>query len=581
MPLSIVMGTTYSWDKADKQADPQPIACLAQDLSDELEHFYSGFRIPFDLLRAISLRHISGCLALAAFKETALLSNKPKGEIVVIGGGSAGCVIAARLAAMGHPVTLLEAGPDYGEQNSGDWPQDLLDARSLPTSHDWGYQGRGNGGQLLAFDRCRAIGGCSSRNGTTQNVGWAGDYDAWAVAGCPGWDADSLRPLFATALLAYQARRYQPHEIQPFHQALLSAAAARGIELVDDFDRLEGSAGAGCSPVSSTAKGVRINAAFAYLDAQRNAGGNLKILADSFVERIVFEGKQVRGVAVTRYGVSQFIATSRVVLSGGAYGSPELLLRSGVGPAGELVGLGIASIHDLPGVGQNLHDQPTAQLEFAGTAELAQKLAEFGRNTALMEEQSIIKLRSPLAGDAPYDLHIYPWVERDNSLQYGWRCIIPVSVLRPRSRGRITLKSADPGIKPHIDTGFFRDEDDLQRLLYGLDWAQQLIGTGPLAAYIGEPLVAPGAAGEEASVAQKAEWIRTTHRHYWHPAGTCKMGPASDANAVVDHTGKVHGISGLYVADASIYPDVPRGTTALATAVVGERIARFLMEEFK
>jgi len=497
------------------------------------------------------------------------------GEIVVIGGGSAGCVIAARLAAAGHRVTLIEAGPDYGAQTSGDWPHDLLDARSIPASHDWGYQGGGNGGQLLAFDRCRAIGGCSSRNGTTQNVGWAGDYDAWAAAGCPGWDAESLRPLFTTALAAYQARRYQSSEIQPFHQALLTAAASRGIELVDDFDRLEGQSGAGYSPVSNTANGVRINAAFAYLDAQRSADGNLTILADTLVERITFDGTQVSGVMVVRAGVSQRIPTSRVVLSAGAYGSPELLLRSGIGPIDELAELGIAAIHDLPGVGQNLHDQPTAQLEFAGTAELAKQLASFGQKALVMEEQAIIKLRSPLAVDAPYDLHIYPWVERDSSQEHGWRCIVPISVLRPRSRGRLSLTCADSSIRPHIDTGFFRNEEDLQRLLYGLDWAQQLISTGPLAAYIGEPLVAPNSDVEE------AEWIRTTHRHYWHPAGTCKMGPASDANAVVDHTGKVHGISGLYVADASVFPDVPRGTTALATAVVGERIALFLMDAFK
>ncbi|MFI8480232.1 GMC family oxidoreductase [Pseudomonas sp. NPDC078700] len=503
---------------------------------------------------------------------------KPEGEIIVIGGGSAGCVIAARLAAAGHLVTLIEAGPDYGAQSSGDWPQDLLDARSLPTSHDWGYEGEGSGGQLLAFDRCQAIGGCSSHNGTTQNVGWAGDYDAWAAAGSPGWDAQSLRPLFTRALAAYQARRYEPHEIQPFHQALLAAAVAQGIECVDDFDQLDGLAGAGCSPVSNTVDGVRINAAFAYLDDLRSCNSNLTIVANSLVERIVFDGKQVTGVEFSREGVRQRINSKRIIISSGAYGSPELLLRSGVGSAQELSRLGIASVHDIPGVGRNLHDQPTAQLEFAGTAQLAAELAEFGRDAVVMDEQTIIKLRSPFSEDAPYDLHIYPWVERDASQPHGWRCIVPVGLLRPRSRGQLMLKSSDPQVRPHIDTGYLQDEDDLQRLLYGLDWAQQLVSSGPLAAYVGSPLITPA---DSVTQEQKTAWIRANHTHYWHPAGTCKMGPASDPDAVVEHTGKVHGLDGLYVADASVFPDVPRGTTALASAVVGERIALFLMDEFK
>ncbi|WP_224789456.1 GMC family oxidoreductase [Pseudomonas fluorescens] len=492
-------------------------------------------------------------------------------DVLVIGGGSAGCTVAGRLAAAGRQVLLIEAGPDYGPRTSPDWPADLLNARTLPTSHDWGYTGPGGAGQPLALDRCRVIGGCSTHNGTTQNVGWAGDYDRWAAQGCPGWDAASLAPLFESALHRYWARHYRQHEIQPFHQAVLGAATAQGLPLVSDFHQLTGGAGAGCAPVNSSLEGVRLNAAFAYLDPVRDSG-QLEVLCDTLVQRISFKDGRAQAVHILHQGVEQRLPAKLIVLCAGTYGSPEILLRSGIGPRDHLAELQIPLTHDLPGVGCNLHDQPTANLEYEGTQALAEALAAFEADRVLMDEQTIIKLRSPFAGSAPYDLHVFPWIERDPSLKHGWRCIFPVGLLRPRSRGSLQLTSSDPRAAAAIDTGFFADPEDLPPMLFGLQWTQELIRSPALANFIGAPL-----ATLPQQQTELTEWVRRNHRHYWHPVGTCRMGPASDPYAVVEHTGKVHGLEGLHVADASVFPEVPRGTTALPCAVVGERIALFLL----
>ncbi|MFE6487265.1 GMC oxidoreductase, partial [Streptomyces sp. NPDC057757] len=220
-----------------------------------------------------------------------------------------------------------------------------------------------------------------------------------------------------------------------------------------------------------------------------------------------------------------------------------------------------------PGVGSNLHDQPAVNLQFAAGARLAADLDAFAETRLLLDEQALAKLRSPYAGNAPYDLHIYPWTERDAGLEHGWRVVVPVGLLRPKSRGTVRLRSADPTTRAAVDHAYLTHPDDLAALVHGATRVPEL----DLAHYLGEQLPPPPADTLPA-------WIRATHQHYWHPAGSCRMGPAGDPAAVVDHTGKVHGLEGLHVADASVFPDIPRATPAHPTAVVGERIASFLVD---
>lgn len=497
-----------------------------------------------------------------------------KFDAVVVGGGTAGCAVAARLASSGRNVLVLEAGPDYGPA-SASWPTDLLSAATIPSSHDWGYRGTGAGGQALMFERCRAIGGCSTHNGATQNAGWGGDYDRWATTGLLGWTSSDLEPYFELAEKALNLRNYRKDQLQPFQTSFVAAAEEHGLQARNDFLSLQGGAGVGYSPVSITDDGTRYNAAFAYLDDLRESG-KLTVLGDSEVTGLCLDQGRAVGVYVRapRLAAAEpaLVYADLVVVSAGAYGSPELLLKSGIGPAGDLDRAGIAVQCDLPGVGKGLQDHPSLQLEYAGTHELASALAEFETRHWLPDEQAIAKVKSPEAGDAPFDLHIYPWTERDPSSPQGWRCVIPIGLVKPRSRGTLTLHRVDGELVTGVNHAYLVDPRDMRAMQYGLEWAEEIIGTGgsEFSRYLG-PRLNPMSG-------LATDWIAANHRHYWHPVGTCRMGSPT-SGGVVDHRGAVHGVEHLYIADASVFPDIPRGTTALPTTVAGERIASFLMED--
>ncbi|MBL3747794.1 GMC family oxidoreductase, partial [Mycobacteroides abscessus subsp. massiliense] len=410
---------------------------------------------------------------------------------------------------------------------------------------------------------------------TTQNVGWGGDYDRWAATGLTGWSSSELEPFFELAGKALNLRNYRDEQLQPLQTAFVAAVADQGLEECNDFLSMNGSAGVGYSPVSITDDGTRYNTAFAYLDDLRESG-RLTVLGGVEVTGIRLE--QGRAVGVYVYAPDRtapepaLVYADAVVLSAGAYGTPELLLRSGIGPAGELARVGVPVQCDLPGVGKGLQDHPSLQLEYAATRELADALAEFMTRQWLPDEQAIAKVKSPEAGDAPFDLHIYPWTERDPASPHGWRCVVPIGLVKPRSRGALTLRLVGGELKTEVNHGYLADPRDVNAMRYGMEWAEEIIDTGisEFSRYLGSRI--------NPMEGLTTDWIAANHRHYWHPVGTCTMGmPAT--GGVVDHRGAVHGIDNLYIADASVFPDIPRGTTALPTTVVGERIASFLMED--
>jgi choline dehydrogenase len=491
-------------------------------------------------------------------------------DVIVVGGGTAGAIVAARLVDAGLRVAVVEAGPDYGSYRSGGWPAELLDARGLPQTHDWGYRGQRVGGEQLDFARARVIGGCSAHNGCAQLAGWRGDYDAWAASGCPGWSCDELRPRFARAIERLRVRRFSPDEIQPFQQGFLDAAVAAGVPRTDDLDDLDGGAGCGPEPMNAV-DGVRWNTAFAYLDPVRDRR-ELTILAEATVERVLIANGRAVGVRAIVDGQRRELRAELVVLSAGAYGTPEILLRSGIGPGADLREHGFEVHADLPAVGANLHDHPAAELVFAGTERLREELELFARTHWLPEEQALAKIASPLA-DGPFDLHVYPWVEPDEAQSTGWRCVVPVALLTPKARGRLRLRSADPGKRAEIDHAYLAEEADVVAITHGVRWALHVVRQPPIAAYLGKPLRVPPGTGDDALI----EWIGSTYTHYWHPAGTCRMGPDPALGAVVDPLGRVHGLDGLRVADASVFPNLPRATPALPTAVIGERMAEMIV----
>lgn len=491
-------------------------------------------------------------------------------DVVVVGGGTAGCVVAGRLAAASDAdVVLLEAGPDYGPRDEGRWPVDLLDGGALVVSHSWGY----DSGDLypdrppIEFPRARVIGGCSSHNGCIVAVGCPADYDGWAeLVGDSSWNADALRPLFARALERLRVRHYAESEVGPFHHACLEAAAALGLPRVDDLDDLDGGVGFGTEPVNVEAA-VRVNTAFAYLDPVRQRP-NLRLVANAFCDRLV-PGADGVDVVARRAGSGLTVHASTVVLSAGAYGSPTILLRSGVGEPDELSALGIEPIHSLPGVGRNLHDHPLVELDFAGSEQLRRVLAEAIELGFVPEEQTLGKARSHLAS-GPYDLHVIPVAAPEHSLLAG-RVLIAAAALEPRSRGKVALLSADPDVPPVLDHGYLTDPEghDLSVLVEGVERVRELAAAQPLRDLIGAEIELGGGGLREA--------IRRTHGHYYHPVGSCAMGAADDPDAVCDGRGRVHGLERVVVADCALMPVIPRANTNVPAVVVGEKIADALL----
>lgn len=491
-------------------------------------------------------------------------------DTVVVGSGSAGCTVAGRLAERSaERVILLEAGPDYGHREAGRWPAEMLDASQLPLTHEWGLATTLPSGRRLALDRAKVIGGCSSHNGCQVVLGHRLDYDGWAAAGNPGWAADDLRPFIAAAVERLRVRRYAEEEITPFHQATLAALEAAGIPRVDDLNDLDGGVGVAPNP-ANIVDGVRWNSAFAYLDPVRDSP-TFTIVDRTLCDRVLLDGDRAVGVAGVRDGREVVIHADRVVLSAGAYGSPAILQRSGVGDPARLSQAAIAVRHELPGVGANLQDHPAIELRFAGTPELVARTRAFAEQRFHPEEQGVAKLRSSACGEA-FDLQITTQggARRAAPDDFYWEYM--AAVLTARSRGRVDVVGDDPAALPRVDHGFLTDPDgaDLEALADGLALAREICGQEPLRTLLGEELL-PGDGGRA-----RQDVVRACQEgvvHAYHPGGTCKMGPADDPDAVVDSSGRVHGLEGLWVADASVMPVLPRANTHLPTVVVAERIA--------
>lgn len=491
-------------------------------------------------------------------------------DVAVVGAGSAGCVVAGRLALEGGAeVVLIEAGPDYGPLAGRSWPADLLDGGALATSHGWGLgSGPLAGRPPIDFPRARVVGGCSSHNGCVAAVGCREDYDAWAAIAEDGrWRAGALEPLFATALARMRVRHYTDEEVGPYHRACLEAALAIGLPRADDLDDLDGASGFGTEPVNVVG-GVRFNAAFAYLDPVRGCRG-LRILADSLCERLVERTEDVE-LTVRRARGPARVRARTVVLAGGAYGTPALLLRSGIGDPEDLHAAGVRPVLDLPGVGRNLHDHPVVELEFAGSERLRSELAAAVAVRFTPEEQTLGKLSSSRA-TGPYDLHVIPVAAHEHSLLAG-RVLIAVGALEPRSRGWLRLTGPDSRDPLALDHRYLTDADghDLAVLVEGVARARELASAEPLRSLIGREIV-PGVAAD-----LLAELPRL-HAHYFHPVGTCAMGAPGDPSAVCDGRGRVRGLERVVVADCSLMPVVPRGNTNLPAVVVGERCAGDLL----
>ena len=492
-------------------------------------------------------------------------------DTVVIGGGTAGAAVAGLLAERGdQSVLLLEAGPDYGPFAEQRWPTELLDGRVVADTHDWSYTSAAATGRPgHALQRARVIGGCSAHNGCIALWGSRADYDGWAAAGNTGWSTEDLLPHFRRAGARLRVRQFSPEEITPFYAACLNAIVDNGIPHTTDLNDMDENVGAAMSPVNIW-NGIRWNASFAYLDPVRDKKG-LTVVGDVLLDKINVDGSRAASVDVVHAGKKATIEAGRIVLCAGAYGSPAVLLRSGIGASENLAPLGISTLIDLPGVGANLHDHPGFSMGYYGTPLFSSLMEEFiASGRTVFAEQSLAKARSSRCTQA-FDLHIAPVASPAPHPSGRWQCKILVANMAPKSRGRLTLRDTDPQSSPVIDTGYLTDpeDNDIAVLMDGVNMSREIAARPTLAKLIGEEL-------EDTAKANSTEAVQRNSLHYYHPVGTCKMGPDSDPAAVVDPTGKVHGVDSLYVADASIMPVVPRANTNLPTLMLAERIVASL-----
>lgn len=502
-------------------------------------------------------------------------------DVVIVGGGSAGCVLASRLSEdPDTSVLLIEAGPDYGSVE--ELPEEIAGAAFAPASHDWGYAAEPDPlGNIVNIPRGKVIGGSSSTNYCFAMRARPADHQAWVDNGNEGWGYDDMLPFYKKMENypfgedkwhgrdgLYRMSRYAREDLSQAAAATIVAGESLDFPMVDDVNA-PSEPGFGIAPLSAVG-GVRQSTAITYLNPARGRP-NLEIRGETLVDRVLFDGARATGVLLS---TGEEISASHVVLSSGSYNSPAILMRSGIGPKDHLESLDIDVLVDAPGVGQNLTEHPVMFNLYAAHPPVGDLGAMYQIVLSVKSEEDEVDYDLQLCPTAVVPTALLPaaFVEAVDDHPTGWDMVMFVSCIQPKSRGSVRLRSAKPGDSPIIDLGLYSDPRDAEKVAEAVRIARRLTETSPLK----ELIVAERAPGRDVADADLADAVRRAPSHYNHACGTNKMGPRSDASAVVDPTCAVHGVEGLSVVDASILPTIPRVPTNPTTIVVAERAASLL-----
>ena len=534
------------------------------------------------------------------------MKNDSTYDYIVVGAGSAGAVVASRLTESGkHRVLLLEAGTQGSNFFWSKVPVGVAKMIDDPAVN-WCYSSEpdeGSGGRRIAVPRGRMLGGSSSINGMVYIRGQAQDYDHWAQLGNRGWSFQDVLPIFKRMERfeggsdEFRGRdgilpvTHTPRNKVPLLEKMIAAAEKMGLPYNPDQNGAS-QEGIGMSQVTIT-KGRRQSTAFCYLDPARGRA-NLQIDRGAIAESLILEGRRCVGV---RYSVNgqtrEARATREVIVSGGSINSPKLLELSGIGQGERLRALGIAPVHELQGVGENLRDHYSPRMKFEITGKnltfndnaRGWRLAREALKYAVLREGFLASTAVPIrlyfrtrvgldSPDATISIapFLYEMVGKERRVSAQKGITMNVNVLRSESTGSVHIKSADPAEPPAIRFNFLSTEHDRTGIVTVLRKGRELMATSPLKEVTGQE-IAPGAHLQ--SDAELLEWVRNNAETTYHPVGTCKMG--NDPRAVVDPELRVHGITGLRVADASIMPTLTSGNTNAPAIMIGEKCASMVL----